>query len=63
MRDIIHDCFVDVLGTGPSEQQIDEVLKNLPSEIKLLAEQLGENDAEVRDTIYVWVNENINDFI
>lgn len=63
MRDIIHDCFVDVLGTAPSEQQIDEVKNHLPSEITLLAGQLGENDAEVRDQIYVWVNENINDFI
>ncbi|MBA9029091.1 MULTISPECIES: hypothetical protein [Bacillaceae] len=63
MRDVIHDCFVDVLGTAPSEQQIDEVLKNLPSEINLLIEKDGEDNQKVRDNIYVWVNENINDFI
>lgn len=63
MKDVIHDCFVDVLGTAPSEQQINEVMKNLPAEINLLIEKHGENDPKVRDNIYVWVNENINDFI
>ncbi|RFU61252.1 hypothetical protein [Peribacillus glennii] len=63
MREFIHDCFIDALGMPPSDEQIDTVINNMPAELVSLVEKLGENNAEVREKIYVWVNENINDFL
>ncbi|RFU68399.1 hypothetical protein [Bacillus sp. V59.32b] len=63
MRELIQDCFIDTLGMPPSDEQIETVIKNMPEELVNLAEQSGENDSEVRDKVYVWLNENINDFL
>ncbi|PLT33141.1 hypothetical protein [Bacillus sp. V5-8f] len=63
MRELISDCIIDALGMPPSDEQIDTVIKNMPSELVSLAEQKGENDQEVKEKVYVWVNENINDFL
>lgn len=63
MREIIQDCFIDALGMEPTNEQIDKVIEQLPSDITALVEEKGANDAEVKEKIYVWVNENINDFL
>lgn len=63
LREIIQDCFIDALGTEPTNEQVDQVIAQLPSDIVALVEQNGANDAEVKEKIYVWVNENINDFL
>ena len=63
MREIIQDCFIDALGMEPTNEQVNRVIEQLPSDILALVEQNGANDEEVREKIYVWVNENINDFL
>lgn len=63
MRELIQDCFIDALGVPPSDEQIETVIKNMPEDLVKLAEQSGENDSEVRNKVYVWLNENINDFL
>ena len=63
MREIIQDCFIDALGMEPTNEQIDKVIEQLPTDIAALVEEKGAEDAEVREKIYVWVNENINDFL
>ena len=63
MREIIQDCFIDALGMEPTNEQVNRVIEQLPSDIVALVEQNGADDAEVREKIYVWVNENINDFL
>ncbi|MBM7693800.1 hypothetical protein JOC77_003244 [Peribacillus deserti] len=63
MIELIHECFIDALGMPPSDEQINNVTNNMPAELVSLAERLGENDKEVRDQVYVWLNENINDFL
>ncbi|WP_409305597.1 hypothetical protein [Peribacillus sp. SCS-155] len=63
MRELIYNCFIDALGMPPNDEQIDSVIDNMPAELRTLAEQLGENDDEVREKIYTWVNENINDYL
>ncbi len=63
MREIIQDCFIDALGMEPTNEQVNRVIEQLPSDILALVEQNGANNEEVREKIYVWVNENINDFL
>ncbi|AZV41946.1 MULTISPECIES: hypothetical protein [Peribacillus] len=63
MKEIIQECFIDALGMPPTDEQVDKVIEQLPAEIVALSEQHGANDADVREKIYVWVNENINDFL
>lgn len=63
MKDIIQDCFIDALGMEPTNEQVDKVIEQLPSDIAALVKEKGAEDAEVREKIYVWVNENINDFL
>ncbi|PLT29768.1 hypothetical protein [Peribacillus deserti] len=63
MIELINECFIDALGMPPSDDQINIVMKNMPAELVSLAERLGENDKEVREEVYVWLNENINDFL
>lgn len=58
MNDSIHDCFVSVTGGVPSEDQIQSIFNQLPSNIKHLADQWGWNDTEVGDKVFVWIREN-----
>lgn len=53
----IHDCFVSVIGVQPSEEEIETICKSLPSRIKHLGEEWGWYDTEVRDGVYVWIEE------
>lgn len=41
MREVIHDCFLDITGTKPDDEQINYIKNILPSEIHLQAEQWG----------------------
>lgn len=51
MEDAIHDCYVNVVGSTPTEEQINKIHNQLPRHIKLLAEKWGWNDTEVNDGV------------
>jgi hypothetical protein len=57
MKDTINDCFVDVYNRRPFAIEIEHIQKHMPKEIKILAEQWGWNDTEVRDKIYRFIKE------
>lgn len=57
MRNVIHDCYVDIYGFKPTEVIIMRIATFLPLKILLLAEQWGWNDTEVGDGIYRWMKE------
>ncbi|MGM7720572.1 hypothetical protein [Metabacillus sp. Hm71] len=56
----IHDRLFDVLGEKPAMRDIYFVNEQLPREVKLLAEQWGWHDTEVREKTYGWIKENID---
>ncbi|MBY3621151.1 hypothetical protein MHB77_31710 [Paenibacillus sp. FSL K6-3166] len=55
MRNQLHDCFLDIRGVKPSEEQIIIVAEEIPSFIKGLAQQWGWFDTEVREKLYLWL--------
>ena len=58
MNNTIHDCLYDVTGKQPSEELMKKVIKLLPSDILLLAEQWGGYDTEFREKTYRWIRDN-----
>jgi hypothetical protein len=58
MEDLINDCFFDIFNKKPSQLQIEQITKSIPSYIEFLAEQWGWNDTEVGDMTYKWIKEN-----
>lgn len=58
MNNTIHDCLYDEMGSVPNEELMKKVIKLLPSEILLLAEQWGPYDTEFRDKVSVWIRNN-----
>jgi hypothetical protein len=58
MNNTIHDCLVDVIGGTPDEELMIRVIKLLPAEILLLAQQWGPYDTEFRDKVFVWIRDN-----
>jgi hypothetical protein len=57
MKDIIHDCFVDLNDERPESYQVAMIMKEIPNDIITLAKQWGWNDTEVRDKVYLWMKE------
>ncbi|CAI8945452.1 transposase [Brevibacillus sp. IT-7CA2] len=55
MRVQVHDCFLDITGTKPNEEQITIIVEEVPTDIKGLALQWGWFDTEVREKIYLWL--------
>lgn len=55
MRNQLHDCFIDITGAKPSEDQILVIAEEVPTDIKGLAFQWGWFDTEVREKIYLWL--------
>lgn len=60
MEDSIHDCYVNVVGSTPNEEQIKTIYNQLPSHIKHLADEWGWNDTEVNDGIFIWIQNNLD---
>lgn len=58
MNNTIHDCLYDVMGSVPNEELMAKVIKLLPSEILLVAEQWGGYDTLFRDKVFVWIRDN-----
>ncbi|PFJ29046.1 hypothetical protein [Bacillus thuringiensis] len=59
MKDAIHDCYVSVTGAVPTKEQIKMIETLLPTRVKHLADEWGCNDTEVRDAIYVLIENNL----
>ncbi|PGO60610.1 hypothetical protein CN981_08660 [Priestia megaterium] len=55
LRNTIHDCYYDVIGVVPTEEQIMGIYNQLPDYVIDLAEQWGGYDTEVRDSIFVFI--------
>lgn len=63
MNITIHDCYVSVKGAVPSEEMISDIQAKLPKHILHLAEEWGWDDTEVRDGVYVWIEERADSLI
>lgn len=62
MRDVIHDCLVDLFPRlEPTDERITAVADGLPQNVKTLAAEWGWNDTEVRDKVFVWIRENADE--
>ncbi|MDF2534289.1 MAG: hypothetical protein K0R18_446 [Bacillales bacterium] len=59
MKNTINDCFVDIIGEKPSQNQIDDIIDSIPLDIMNLAIQWGPNDTEFREKVFAWMKENI----
>jgi hypothetical protein len=55
LEDTINDCFIDVIGVVPNQEQIKKIAEQLPSSIKNLAAEWGWNDTEVGDKVFRWI--------
>lgn len=55
----IRDIFSSVTGSVPTQQQVKLVSTKLPETVEFLALQWGWNDTEVRDFIYLWIKDNL----
>ncbi|MGV6935958.1 hypothetical protein ACWA2B_10630 [Paenibacillus sp. CMM36] len=58
MRDQILSSFNDIYDRKPTEGQIAVIINLIPQRIKLLAEEWGWDETEVRDYIYVLIRDN-----
>ncbi|MEJ1517933.1 hypothetical protein R3O67_32695 [Bacillus cereus] len=60
MENAIHDCYVSVTGKVPTKEQIKTIEALLPTRVKHLADEWSWNDTEVRDTIYVLIEDSLD---
>ncbi|QNR65481.1 hypothetical protein IAQ67_16470 [Paenibacillus peoriae] len=58
MRDQILSSFNDIYDKEPTEDQVAFIFNLIPQRIKLLAEEWGWDETEVRDYIYVLIRDN-----
>lgn len=58
MNDRIHDCYREVLGETPSEDEIKRISHIIDEDIKHHADQWGWSDTEVGDMVYEWIEKN-----
>ncbi|MDR6779403.1 MULTISPECIES: hypothetical protein [Paenibacillus] len=58
MRDQILSSFNDIYDKEPTEEQVAFIFNLIPQRIKLLADEWGWNETEVRDYIYVLIRDN-----
>lgn len=61
MEDTIHDCYVSVAGKVPSNELIEAIYNRLPDHTKQLAARWDWNDTEVRDGVYRWIRDNLDE--
>lgn len=57
MRDKVFECFYDIYEVIPEDYILEGIMKQLPTEISLLAIQWGWDDTEVRDKVYRFVRD------
>ncbi|MGG1650483.1 hypothetical protein ABHN03_16835 [Paenibacillus sp. NRS-1775] len=62
LRDQIESSFSDIHCSEPTEEQIENIISLIPQRIKLLAEEWGWNDTEVRDFIFVLIRDRKADY-
>ena len=55
LLDKIYSTIIDISGTIPSQEEVENVRKNLPHDIIYLAIQWGVQDTEVRDKIWEFI--------
>lgn len=58
LKDQIRSSFIDINNTAPTEFQMDTIIDLIPERVKLLAEEWGWGDTEVRDFIFVLIRDN-----
>lgn len=59
MENTINDCFVDVIGRRPTDDEIRTIYVLLPDEVVSLAKQWGWRDTEVRGKVFRWIESNV----
>lgn len=60
MENTINDCYVDVLGKKPSNEQINVIYNLLPQHIKDDANKWGWSDTVVGDNVCIWIRDNLD---
>lgn len=60
MENTINDCYVDVVGEKPSNEQIEVIYNLLPQHIKDEANMWGWNDTVVGDDVCEWISDNLD---
>jgi hypothetical protein len=58
--DYLHDVTLEVFDKSLSDEEVIEIWKSLPDDIKLDAEKFGISDTVVRDNIYEFLEGRIN---
>ncbi len=54
----LHDCWLHVKGSKPTEKQLENLYSELPGDLKFLAEEWGMNDTEFREGVIEWMIAN-----
>lgn len=57
LNDVVHDCYYDVTGTPPTDQEIESIIKQIPEDILSIGREWGWSDTVFRDGICEWVDE------
>ena len=60
MENTINDCYVEVLGKKPSNEQVNVIYNLLPQYIKDDANKWGWSDTVVGDNVCIWIIDNLD---
>jgi len=63
MENTINDCYVDIIGKKPSNEQINVIYNLLPQHIKDDANKWGWSDTVVGDNVCIWISDNLDKII
>jgi hypothetical protein len=53
----LHDCWFRVKGTKPTQNELESLFDELPSDLQSLADEWGMNDTVFRDGVIEWIQE------
>jgi hypothetical protein len=54
----LHDCWVNVKGVKPTQEQLEALFQELPSDLQHLADEWGMNDTVFREEVMEWILSN-----
>lgn len=54
----LHDCWVHVKDTKPTQEQLEQLFQELPRDLQFLADEWGMNDTVFREKVIVWIVSN-----
>lgn len=58
----IHDGLVNILDRKPTSEEIEHIVKVLPSDIVSIGDTWGYCDTEFREMAYIWMREKLQKY-